>query len=60
MRVIHHVIISTLFLTTLFGVIPNKKTHLEDEVAARSVSRYAKRYLVVLLLPMMTSPAHFM
>jgi hypothetical protein len=31
MRVIHYVIIATLFLTTLFGVIPNKKTHQEDD-----------------------------
>ena len=33
MRVIHHVIIATLFFTTLFGVIPNKKTHQEDSIA---------------------------
>ncbi|SVD93731.1 uncharacterized protein METZ01_LOCUS446585, partial [marine metagenome] len=32
MRVIHHLIITTLFLTNLFGTIPNKKTHLEDEL----------------------------
>jgi flagellar hook assembly protein FlgD len=30
MRVIHQIIIVTLFLTNLFGVIPNKKTHQED------------------------------
>ena len=32
MRVIHHIIIATLFLTNLFGVIPNKQMHLEDDL----------------------------
>jgi len=36
MRVIHYVIISTLFLTTIFGVVPNKKTHQENDLGARS------------------------
>ena len=36
MRVIHHVIIATLFLTTLFGVMPNKKMHQEDDLGNTS------------------------
>ena len=36
MRVIHHVIITTLFLTNLFDVIPNKKTHQEDDLVNTS------------------------
>ena len=33
MRVIHHVIITTLFLTNPFSVTPDKKTHQEDSIA---------------------------
>ena len=36
MRVIHQIIIVTLFLTNLFGVIPNKKSHQEDDIGASS------------------------
>ena len=36
MRTIHHIIIATLFLTNLFGVIPNKKMRQEDDLGNTS------------------------
>ena len=36
MRVIHQIIIAALLLTTLFGVVPNKKTDQEDDLGATS------------------------
>ena len=45
MRVIHYVIISTLFLTTIFGVVPNKKTHQEDDLGIRSSQLTSSRFV---------------
>jgi len=51
MRVIHHVIIATLFLTNLFGVIPNKNSHQEDDLGASSSQLTSSRVV--------TSHSHF-